>query len=128
MIKKELLSQVIEELYDFANTQQDRSNYGMSDFIGYLNSKSSYISTKKREIGGKKEPAISESHQSEFSDITVLLVLMYRYAKGYIKKVLKNAQIQTADEFSFLITLVTFDSLTKTHLSSLYNLLVLCYY
>jgi hypothetical protein len=41
---------------------------------------------------------------------------MYRYAKGYIKKALQESIIQTPDEFSFLITLMTFESLTKTEL------------
>jgi DNA-binding MarR family transcriptional regulator len=41
---------------------------------------------------------------------------MYRYAKGYIKKALLESYLQTADEFSFLITLMTYDSLRKSEL------------
>ena len=41
---------------------------------------------------------------------------MFRYAKGYVKKALQNSPIQTADEFAFLITLMTYESLTKTEL------------
>jgi DNA-binding MarR family transcriptional regulator len=41
---------------------------------------------------------------------------MYRYVRIYIKKALKESPIQTADEFSFLITLMTYESMTKTEL------------
>lgn len=43
-------------------------------------------------------------------------MLRYRYAKGYIKKALKDSLIQNPEEFSYLIVLMTFDSLTKTEL------------
>jgi DNA-binding MarR family transcriptional regulator len=41
---------------------------------------------------------------------------MFRYAKIYVKKALHDSPIQTADEFAFLINLMTFASLTKTEL------------
>ena len=41
---------------------------------------------------------------------------MFRYAKGYIKKALRDSAIKTADEFSFLMTLMTYDSLSKSEL------------
>jgi len=43
-------------------------------------------------------------------------VLLFRYAKGYIKKALKDSQIKTADEFSYLITLLANESMSKTEL------------
>jgi DNA-binding MarR family transcriptional regulator len=45
-----------------------------------------------------------------------MIVLMYHYAKGYIKKALRDSYLQTPDEFSFLITLMTYDNLTKGEL------------
>ena len=42
--------------------------------------------------------------------------MMYHYAKGYIKKALRDSYLQTSDEFSFLITLMTYDSITKGEL------------
>jgi DNA-binding MarR family transcriptional regulator len=41
---------------------------------------------------------------------------MNRYAKWYIKKVLRDSLLQTPDEFSFLISLMTYDSLNKSEL------------
>ena len=41
---------------------------------------------------------------------------MSHYAKWYIKKVLRESYLQTPDEFSFLITLMTYDSLSKSEL------------
>ena len=49
-------------------------------------------------------------------DISILIVLMNHYAKWYIKKVLRDSYLQTPDEFSFLITLMTYDSLSKSEL------------
>ena len=42
-----------------------------------------------------------------------LIGLMYRYAKNYTKKALKNTPIQTIDEFTYLATLME-NPLTKT--------------
>ncbi|WP_313185847.1 hypothetical protein [Sphingobacterium siyangense] len=50
------------------------------------------------------------------TDISTLLVFMYRYAVVYFKKALKEGPINTLDEFSFLIVLMTYPSLSKTEL------------
>jgi DNA-binding MarR family transcriptional regulator len=50
------------------------------------------------------------------TDLVRLITFMNRYSKGYIKKALKESLIQTSEEFSFLIILMTFESLSKTEL------------
>lgn len=116
MNKKEILIQLIDHLFDFEAEMPARENYTLEDFIGYMNSQSSTSASTIRKIGGDEEKWIEEKHVTQHSDIAVLLVLMNRYAKVYFKKALKNSIIQTQDEFSFLITLMTFESLTKTEL------------
>jgi DNA-binding MarR family transcriptional regulator len=69
-----------------------------------------------RKIEGEEQPYIQTLRQESQSDTAILITLMFRYAKGYIKKALHDSVIQTADEFAFLITLMTHESLTKTEL------------
>jgi DNA-binding MarR family transcriptional regulator len=116
MNKKEILIELISHLYDFEAEKPEQGDYTLEDFIGYMNSQSSASKSIIRKIGGDEEKWIEEKHVTQHSDIAVLLVLMNRYAKVYFKKALKNSIIQTQDEFSFLITLMTFESLTKTEL------------
>jgi DNA-binding MarR family transcriptional regulator len=116
MNKKEILIQLINHLFDFEAEMPEQEDYTLEDFIGYMNSQSSGSKSTIRKIGGDEEKWIEEKHVTQNSDIAVLLVLMSRYAKVYFKKAIKNSLIQTQDEFSFLITLMTFESLTKTEL------------
>lgn len=45
-----------------------------------------------------------------------LIVYMYRYARIYTRKALEGTELQTADEFSYLATLLTHNSLKKSEL------------
>jgi DNA-binding MarR family transcriptional regulator len=116
MVKKEIIIELIEEMYNFDAEFQGERSFTMADFAGYLNSKMVEENSSKRKIGGDEQSQVLENYNNQTTDITVLLVLMYRYAKNYVKKALAGKIIQTADEFSFLITLLTFESLTKTEL------------
>jgi hypothetical protein len=116
MIQKEIITELIEEMYNFDSEFQSDGDFSLTDFVGYLNSKMVSVNATKRKIGGNEQTSFLETYDNQTTDITILLVLMYRYAKGYVKKALNGKIIQTADEFSFLITLLTFESLTKTEL------------
>jgi len=116
MKKKEILTEIIECLFEFDEDRGSSEDYTFNDFLGYLNARSAGDNIEIRKIRGDESPDIGQDFSSASSDISILLVLMYRYAKGYIKKALKNSRLQTADEFSFLITLMTYKSLTKTEL------------
>jgi DNA-binding MarR family transcriptional regulator len=67
-------------------------------------------------VAGDRNAFVQQVREDSNSDVGILITLMFRYAKTYIKKALQDSPIQTADEFAFLITLMTFDSLTKTEL------------
>lgn len=49
----------------------------------------------------------------QLTDISILVSMMHRYSKMYIKKAFKDSLLRTGDEFSFLITLLTHSSMTK---------------
>ena len=116
MVDKKIITELIEEIYNFDAEFQSDSEFTMTDFVGYLNSKTGKLNIDKRKIAGEEQNPMFGTYDNQTTDITILLVLMYRYAKGYVKKALNGKIIQTADEFSFLITLITFESLTKTEL------------
>ena len=116
MKKNEILTTLINEFFLFDSEKGNREEYSIDEFIGYLNAKSAREELEIRKLAGENEDWIRDRYTNTVNDISILLVLMYRYAKGYIKKALKESALQTPDEFSFLITLMTFDSLRKSEL------------
>lgn len=105
------------ELY-VADNEKDGVNLSTTDFIGYLNKNIEIASLKRDAIsGGKDDFLTDQSVKNKIStDISILVSLLFRYAKNYIKKALKGSKINSADEFSFLITLLTYESLSKQEL------------
>jgi DNA-binding MarR family transcriptional regulator len=116
MKKNEILTTLINNFFSFDAERGNQEEYLFDEFIGYLNAKSVRQELEIRKISGEKEEWSENEHQSNSRDISILIVLMNRYAKWYIKKVLRNSLLQTPDEFSFLITLMSYDSLNKSEL------------
>lgn len=117
MKTKDILFELIDYLDQFETENQDKDgNLNMSDFLGYLNSQYKPMNVKTSELGGNYEGYKYQEQKGSATDISILIVLLFRYAKGYIKKALKNSPIKTADEFSFLMTLMTYDHLSKSEL------------
>ncbi len=116
MKKNEILTTVINQFFVFDDENGNREDYTIDEFISYLNDNNSRKDLVIREISGENETWVQNEYRSSVTDISILLVLMYRYAKGYIKKAIKESSLHTADEFSFLITLMTFESLRKSEL------------
>lgn len=115
MDKKEILKSLVEHLFDFDSEFQGDKSYTMGDFVGYLNARYSGQVSEIRNIAGAEEEWVKDNVDVN-TEISTLLVFMYRYAVVYFKKALKEGNINTLDEFSFLITLMTYPSLTKTEL------------
>jgi len=116
MKKSEILTTLINQFFSFDAEKGNREDYSMEEFIGYLNAKSGSQGLVMREISGENKGWFKNEYRNTSSDISILIVLMNRYAKLYIKKVLRDSLLQTPDEFSFLITLMTYESLTKSEL------------
>lgn len=116
MKTKEILKQLIEYLSNFEAENQGVEPLNLNDFIGYLNTQINN-SLIERNVGGLNGPPIvNQMGEETHSVIARLVIIMNRYAKGYIKKALDGSKIQTGEEFSYLIILLTFESLTKTEL------------
>lgn len=116
MKKSEILTTLINRFFSYDAERSDHEEYSLEEFIGYLNAKSGCQELVMREISGEKKEWFKNEYRNTFSDISILIVLMNHYAKWYIKKVLVDSNLQTQDEFSFLITLMTYDNLTKSEL------------
>lgn len=115
-MNKDVLVEIIEHFHHFDMEYHSDKNYNLKDFIGYLNARDEVEKMSMRKIDGEAEKHIQTLREESNSDTSILITLMFRYAKSYIKKALHKSSIQTADEFAFLITLMTHDSLTKTEL------------
>jgi DNA-binding MarR family transcriptional regulator len=116
MTSKEIIITVLNHFFDFDNLNGNRDEYSLSEFTGYLNSKAGRDDIEMRRISGEMADSIPEYTRKTLSDISILIVLMNRYARGYIKQAMQDSLLHTPDEFSFLITLMTFKSLHKSEL------------
>jgi len=116
MKKNEILTTLVNHFFSFDAEKGNQEEYSIEEFIGYLNAKHSSQGLEIRKISGENKKWLTDEYRNTASDISILIVLMNRYAKWYIKKVLKDSLLQTPDEFSFLITLMTYDNLTKSEL------------
>lgn len=116
MKKSEIITTLITNFFAFDAEMGNNEEYSIDEFIGYLNAKSGSPELAMREISGENKGWFKDEYRNTTSDISILIVLMNHYAKWYIKKVLRESHLQTPDEFSFLITLMTYDSLSKSEL------------
>lgn len=116
MKKSEILTTLINHFFAFDAEKGNHDEYSIDEFIGYLNTKSGRPELVMRKISGENKEWFKDEYRNTASDISILIVLMNHYSKWYIKKVLRESHLQTPDEFSFLITLMTYDSLSKSEL------------
>jgi DNA-binding MarR family transcriptional regulator len=119
MKTKSLLIELIEYVSRYEQEAfkiNPNAQLNMSDFVGFLNSSHEIQNVKVHELRGDHPGYEMQETPGPATDISILIVLLFRYAKGYIKKALKDSVIKTGDEFSFLITLITYESLSKTEL------------
>lgn len=117
MKTKDILIQLVEYLSRYENeAEKIGAALNFTDFLGFVNGQFTPDNVKVKELRGDYSGAELQERDGSDTDISILIVLLFRYAKGYIKKALKDSVINTVDEFSFLITLMTHESLSKTEL------------
>lgn len=117
MKTKDILIELIQNLDEYEmECNHSNTEINITDFLGFLISHHQPINVKAGNIAGNLDHDNILKQDNSSTDISILIVLMFRYAKSYIRKALKNSMIKSADEFSFLITLITYESLTKTEL------------
>jgi DNA-binding MarR family transcriptional regulator len=118
MKNKTILLQLVELLDMYENEHIGNEQASFQEFLAFVNTRQDCKVENMREMAGNSGDEVKRQ-STIYSDISVLVVLLNRYARGYIKKGLQHSLIQTPEEFSFLITLITYESLTKTALIQL---------
>jgi DNA-binding MarR family transcriptional regulator len=116
MKSQKLLLELIGLVGEFEDGLKDDQEAALPDFLGFLNARDGSGDVTIRNLTGGQAQQMVADHSTPEIEISRLISVMYRYAKGYIKKALKNSSIQTADEFTFIIILMTHTSLSKTEL------------
>jgi DNA-binding MarR family transcriptional regulator len=69
-----------------------------------------------RSEAGEHEAALQEQGKNTETSIAILITHMYRYAKLYARRALQDNAIQSIDDFSYLVILITFESLSMKEL------------
>lgn len=112
----EILKKLLDSFSEYDHAVSDPQHLTFEGFIDFVNHPGQLPSGMKRSFGGDQSPEITARGEKKETSIAILVTYLYRYAKLYTKKALHNAPIQTPDEFSFLIVLLTHQSLSKTEL------------
>src|SRR5688572_24585175 len=116
MKSTKLLIELIGLLGEFEDHVPEQQEPSIGGFVSFLNARYMSEHLDIRNLTGGKEEQMVQDYNTPEVEISRLVGVMYRYAKTYIKKALKGSVIQTADEFTFLIILMTHKSLSKTEL------------
>ena len=123
MKTKDILIDIIENLEAYEQlTLEQKTEPTTSDFLEYMNMQFHPLDSSKRELisGGDDSWRLDTSRGADLTtDVSILVVMLYRYARGYIKKALTKSEIKNGDDFSFLITLMTYESMTKIELTKM---------
>ncbi len=118
MEKFELLKSLLEHLEDYYATKENSKN--MDAFVTWMtmqtaNGKGIETMATNNRFGTASEQ-INTSVANLDNGIGILNGLMFRYGRMYAKIALEKATTLSLEEFIFLATLSSFNSLTKTEL------------
>lgn len=111
-----LIKQLIDKVADYEQSLSSEHQFNLEGFANFLNAPIQNDSINFRKLGGNKEEGIQQQGQRKETRIAILVTFMYRYAKLYAKRVLADSEIHSLDDFSYLILLLTHESLSKTEL------------
>lgn len=116
MANYDLLASLIPLLSQFEKEKKGADSGSIELFAGWLHDRT--IMDKKMKDKRLEESQDTGQPRGEDLRVTLgkLVYYMYRYAKFYTKKALKNHVLNSLDEFTFLVTLLNLPPLTKTEL------------
>lgn len=111
-MKYAFLKQLLDlaEQYEAAGAEPD-----VNGFAGWVLNGQQKESYKDERVGEAHLQFGAPREQIE-TTIARMVLYLYRYAKLYSKKALEGSLLQTTDEFGYLATLLSYDSLTKSEL------------
>lgn len=119
MRTKHIIIELLDYLDEFENQHKDtEKKFSTADFIGYLNAVHVPDTLSDDKIRGGEESwkVIQYTENRTATNVSILVSLLYRYAKMYSRKAMKESGIKSVDEFALLITLMTHDTIAKQEL------------
>jgi DNA-binding MarR family transcriptional regulator len=123
MAAYQLLNKLLDKLEHYDASVTDKNQLNLSGFTAYLaTSDMKHFESEALDAGDKSSGARDERLElantpgSIDTSIAQMVIFMNRYAKQYTKKALKDSEIKTIDEFSYLSMLLTFGQLSKIEL------------
>lgn len=105
-----LLIEVIGKFRDYEEHFSSHGSLSLKGFAAYLSH-----TTDAQEDGPGKLHAEPYLNSIIARDISFL----YRHMRGYVRKALKDSSLDTVDEYSYLITLMSKGDMTKTELNNI---------
>lgn len=119
MRTKHILIELLDYLDEFENQHKvTEKKFSTADFIGYLNAVHVPDTLSDDKIRGGEESwqVIQYTENRTATNVSILVSLLYRYAKMYSRKAMKESGLKSVDEFALLITLMTHDTISKQEL------------
>ncbi|PBQ30579.1 MarR family transcriptional regulator [Sphingobacteriaceae bacterium] len=118
-----LLKVVLEKLHSYEESAVDKKQIDLNGFVNFLAS-SDVRQFESNHLMSGDETAAERDERVKIHDtpstieiaISQNITYLYRYAKQYTKKALKNSELKTTDEFTYLATLLNFNRLSKIDL------------
>lgn len=114
--KYQIIKQLVDKLAEYESQHGSCNDLTLSSFTDFLANRVPEPALPMRRMGGPNEHEMQHQGQKKETSIAILVTFIYRYAKVYTRKVLNDSVISTMDDFSYLITLLTHDSLSKSEL------------
>lgn len=115
MRSKQLMIELLEYIDLFEQTVEASDEMGMEAFLAFVNSLHLDRASQRRHT--ERSPSMAEV------EIARHLSLLHRYSRSYIKAALSASEhLQTEEEYTYLVSLMAHESLTKTELHQLNGL------
>lgn len=113
----EVIKQFLDVFAVYEKTATSDAELTFDNFLGYaLEHSSSQSALAHRKVAGELGGEVLQQKNKKEDSIAILVAYLYRYAKHYVKKALHDSPLQSIDDFSYLIVLLTHESLSKTEL------------
>lgn len=114
--KYELLKQLIDRLSEYEKEVLNEAEMTLEGFVDFVQRPKSEDSENMRKMSGPIDYNRQDDKGRKETSVAILVTHIYRYAKLYSKKVLLGTPIQSLDDFSYLVVLLTHESMSKTEL------------
>lgn len=111
-----LIKQLVDKVAEYEKILSSDDEMNLEGFSNFISQPTNSSFLQKRNLSGTLELEVQEKGNKKETTIAILVTFIYRYAKLYAKKVLQDSCISTLDDFSYVIMLLTHESLSKTEL------------